>query len=101
MVAELVDDAEVEAEERVDAELGVEFGVLVSSCSEVAVPEEAWVATVLSIDNRGFTGLPEAGTAKAGASYAFEKVFRTVGETAERVSSRRLEPLPKVLIWVV
>jgi hypothetical protein len=30
-----------------------------------------------------------------------EKVFRTVGETALKVSSRRLEPLPKVRIWWV
>ena len=100
MVAESV-DAEVEADERVDAELVVEFGVLVSSRNAVAELEEAWVATVLSIDNRGFTGLPKAGAAEIGASYAFEKVFRTVGDIAERVSSRRLEPLPKVRIWVV
>jgi len=32
---------------------------------------------------------------------AFEKVLRAVGETAERVSKRRLEPFPKLRRLVV
>ena len=30
-----------------------------------------------------------------------EKVFLTVGETADRASTRRLDPLPNVRLWVV
>jgi len=86
MVAESL-EADVSVDERVEAELGVD--VVLSSLQ------------LLSIDRRGFDRRPRAGAAEAGGSYALEKVLRTVGETALRVSSRRLEPLPKVrTCWV-
>lgn len=86
IVAESV-EAEVMAEDSVEAELGVEalLGVLQE----------------LSMERRSLDGRPVAGAAAAGGSYALEKVLRAVGETALRVSRRRLEPLPKVRTWWV
>lgn len=96
MVADSFDEAEVRVDEKVEAELGViELGGFES---------DDLVKELLSIErpSRGFEGRPEvAGAAGAGAgagaSYALEKVLRIVGETALRVSRRRLvEPLPNV-----
>lgn len=39
-----------------------------STCSTLEVLDGAWLATELSIDNRGFEGLPKAGAAETGAS---------------------------------
>jgi hypothetical protein len=76
MVADSCEEADVSADERVDAELGV---------------VEALVAfgTLLLMERTGFEGRSMAG-------YALEKVLTLVGETALRVSSRRLAPLPKL-----
>ena len=88
IVAESV-EAEVMADDNVDAELGVDalLGVL---------------QVLLSMDRRSLDGRPVAGAAEeAGGSYALEKVLRAVGETALSVSRRRLEPFPKVrTCWV-
>jgi hypothetical protein len=46
---------------------------------------------LLSIERRGFEGRSRAG-------YALENVLNLVGETALRVSSRRLAPLPKLRV---
>jgi hypothetical protein len=75
-------EADVSADERVEAELGVEL-----LCG---------LETDASIDSDGLDERPSAGAAEAGASYALEKVLRTVGETALSVSRRSDEPLPKV-----
>jgi hypothetical protein len=77
MVAESC-EADVRADERVDAELGV---------------VEALVAfgMQLSIESRGLVGRSRAG-------YALEKVLTLVGDTALRVSRRKLAPLPKLRV---
>jgi hypothetical protein len=69
-------EAEVSVDERVDAELGVVVALV--ACG-----------MLLSMQRRGFEGRSRAG-------YALEKVLTLVGETALRVSSRRLAPLPKL-----
>jgi hypothetical protein len=71
-------EAEVSADERVDAELGV-VAALVA------------FGMLLSMESRGFEGRSRAG-------YALENVLTLVGETALRVSRRRLAPLPKLRV---
>jgi hypothetical protein len=94
MVADSVEVADVTAEESVEAELGV---------VELEGVLEVWgVERLLSMERRGFAGRANMGAADVGtgASYAFVKVLRTVGETALSVSSRsEVELLPKVRSW--
>lgn len=77
-------EAEVREDESVEAELGVE--------------DSLERLQSLSIDRLGLEGRPCAEQVEdLGASYALENVLRMVGETALRVSRRRLvEPLPNV-----
>ncbi len=66
---------------------------------------------VVLMSRRSFAGGPGVGGTKGAevadvfvvvlGSYALEKVLRTVGETALRVSSRSEAPLPKTRGWVV
>jgi hypothetical protein len=80
IVAESV-EVEVEQDDGVQAELGVE--ALEVSSEEVIMAGSCF-------------DLFKPGAAEAGASYALLKVLRAVGETALSVSSRKLEPFPKV-----
>jgi hypothetical protein len=96
MVADSVDEADVTADESVEAELGVvELGGVFDVCG---------FERLLSMERRGLAGRGSANMgaaeAGAGASYALVNVLRTVGETALSVSSRReVELLPKVRSW--
>lgn len=69
-------EADVRADERVDAELGVLVAL-------------GAVGMLLSMERRSLVGRSRAG-------YALEKVLTLVGETALSVSSRKLAPLPKL-----
>lgn len=78
-------EADVRADERVEAELGVvdvEAGPLVA------------FGMLLSMERRGLDG-------RSRAEYALEKVLMWVGETALSVSSRREAPFPKLRGWEV
>lgn len=73
-------EADVRADERVEAELGV---------LEVEAGALGAFGMLLSMERRGFEGRSSAG-------YVLEKVLIRVGETALSVSSRRLAPFPKL-----
>ena len=85
------------AELSVDAELtDDELGVLESSTSVSS--DASWgVCTELSMHSRGLVGLPDVADCVFSGSYPFAKVLIAVGDTADSVSNRRLDPLPNVL----
>jgi hypothetical protein len=86
----------------VDDNVDAEVGVSPSPCETSLRNEEPCIGWLLSSPIQDFEGLSNTGAAEAGASsYALLNVFRTVGDMADSVSSRRLEPLPNVLTLVV
>lgn len=88
------------AELHVDAELAEltedELGVLASVASASSVSSEIDCAE-LSMHNRGLTGRPVGTCGLPSGSYPFAKVLIAVGDTADSVSNRKLEPFPNVL----
>jgi hypothetical protein len=75
--------------ESFEADVSVDEGVDALVCALLVA------GTSLSMESWGLEGRWRVG-AVAGRSYALEKVLRTVGDTALRVSRRRLAPLPRM-----